>query len=251
MTVPKLKDHVVARGWQDRGLFTRLKRKQQWIDFILDKQQQTQLHTQIPLSNNGKTETKTAQSKKRIVNMPRAGPSIVSSSSFSSDDNPDRELNTLERLFKKLYARYPPLKYMQNRKMDDSHDMDADPLATATLTTETNTGLGENDFRQRYHPMLVRSSDKSDVSQPVLSGDMDLIFVGTASCTPSVTRGVSCTALRLHMRRNSAMNTKDRQQSKGGTWLFDCGESTQVRDGFRITLWQMTNSKMLAPVRET
>ncbi|OEU11088.1 Metallo-hydrolase/oxidoreductase, partial [Fragilariopsis cylindrus CCMP1102] len=46
---------------------------------------------------------------------------------------------------------------------------------------------------------------------------MDIIFIGTASCTPSMTRGVSCTALRLHSLPGS------------GTWLFDCGEGTQLQ----------------------
>ncbi|KAL7580217.1 hypothetical protein ACA910_012962 [Epithemia clementina (nom. ined.)] len=42
---------------------------------------------------------------------------------------------------------------------------------------------------------------------------MELIFVGTASCTPGATRGVSCTALRF----------------QGGTWIFDVGECTQLQ----------------------
>lgn len=42
----------------------------------------------------------------------------------------------------------------------------------------------------------------------------DLCFLGTASCYPSVTRSVSCLALRL---------------SCGQTWIFDAGENTQVQ----------------------
>ena len=85
---------------------------------------------------------------------------------------------------------------------------------------------------------------------------MDIVFVGTASCTPGVSRGVSCTALRLNWKRRSfhvpelsssssttatsTVQKNGQQQNQqehmvdmassfsGGTWLFDCAECTQV-----------------------
>mgnify|MGYP005846355123 CR=1 FL=1 len=86
------------------------------------------------------------------------------------------------------------------------------------------------DVRQIYHPIFKSNHN-------VTSCDMDIVFVGTASCTPGVTRGVSCTALRLNWKRRASfqdptkatINPTNRDGFQGGTWLFDAGECTQLQ----------------------
>lgn len=63
------------------------------------------------------------------------------------------------------------------------------------------------DFRQVHHPMTASRTQT----------DMDVVFLGTASCMPGITRGVSCTAIKLNWRRTGS-----------STWIFDAGECSQV-----------------------
>ncbi len=93
-------------------------------------------------------------------------------------------------------------------------------------------GLGKCDVRQAHHSMLAGAAQS----------DMNVVFVGTASCTPGMTRGVSCTALCLNWRRKAdeggGNGVKDDGGGGGerrgggagaaGTWLFDCGQLTQL-----------------------
>mmetsp|Transcript_14686 Transcript_14686/g.29696 ORF Transcript_14686/g.29696 Transcript_14686/m.29696 type:complete len:744 (-) Transcript_14686:349-2580(-) len=159
--------------------------------------------------------------------------------------NDGKEINPEEeKLYRDVLKQYPPL-----------HDfIDPDTLEHVDPTGGTKPeGLGEHDIRQTHHPML----------KGMRCSDLDVVFVGTASCIPGMTRGVSCTALRLQWRRKSknlGTKVKDRnkkgahsdtdtskiggpdgrynksgsfngggQSSARGTWLFDCGESTQLQ----------------------
>jgi len=89
----------------------------------------------------------------------------------------------------------------------------------------------KEDLRYTYHPIFR--------SLPSKTSDFDISFIGTASCVPSITRGSSCTALRLNWRRGNAENGGD---FRSGTWLFDCGECTQL---------QIQRSKDIKPSKVT
>ena len=106
-----------------------------------------------------------------------------------------------DHAFEKVFQRYPPVRALTASTSDDN----------------------DVDVRQEYHPIIANSTS-----------DMDVVFIGTASCTPGVTRGVSCTALRLNWRRRATFIDPDTGRAEhassfqGGTWIFDVGECTQV-----------------------
>lgn len=147
-------------------------------------------------------------------------------------------------IFEHVFNRYPPLRDLQSL-IQSREDSETSTDTTVPINQfqsilthnpqvmKSLSGLGEMDVRQKYHPML----------KDMTSSDLDIVTVGTASCVPGVTRGVSCTALRLQWRRNtnnkregnSSNSSQDGSNggssggaSTGGIWIFDCGESTQV-----------------------
>jgi hypothetical protein len=206
MTVKELRQLLKDAHLQERGLLSRLKRKQDLVDYLSEN---------LPQSNgvNGDTDTNGASSPpptKRIHKKPLNMP-------------PLEDISPKDILFEQLYQKYPPLR------------------------NAVDTNSDEPDLRQLHHPMLKNAT----------ASDMDIIFLGTASCTPGLTRGVSCTALRLNWRRRclqtDGRNIPDYSSFTGGTWLFDVGECTQVRRRkLTCSLFfcvQVTKYEMLAPVR--
>lgn len=182
MTVKDLRQLLKDSNLLERGALSKLKRKQDIIDYI---QQKLPLNTQpsnaeLPGATNQGPTTPIANNV-RLGRMPQI-----------------RLTSSKDDMFEYLYEQYPPLR------------------------DENCTNLADDDVRQKHHPMLRNAT----------YSDMDIITLGTASCSPGITRGVSCTALRLHWQRRylpSAGGPVVEQTSfQGGTWLFDVGECTQV-----------------------
>lgn len=198
MTVKELRQLLKDADLQERGLLSRLKRKQDLVDYLSEHLPQEVEHSvvlddringdEITVNNNVLVNTKRAP--KIPLYMP-----------------PEEPTSPKEILYEQLYERYPPLRQVDN---DSSSDDTVD-------------------VRQVHHPMLRNTT----------ASDMDIIFIGTASCTPGTTRGVSCTALRLNWRRRCLPGgtqitgrAPEYSSFTGGTWLFDVGECTQVSSMF-------------------
>lgn len=169
--------------------------------------------------------------------MPPLAPDSISQPLEGSKSATPYMLTPKDRIVLQVLDRYPPLHDSIIKACSLTPEMeDLDGITTSNIEQcdlsavdyAIPDGIGEDDMRHTYHPIL------KNVSQ----SDMDLVFIGTASCTPGTTRGVSCTALRLNWRSVSTSRAYDQgaknsnyiedRGAKGGTWIFDCGEGTQL-----------------------
>jgi len=244
----------------ERGLLSQLKRKQDFIDHLRQRQQQqlqktsancrtsnstiaitgtpkltpAQSHSlKVPLNmpslENNDEETEVLTVTESPVNDALISSSPVSESTVTTKSNPKKD-----KLFEKVFQRYPPIREQYQHAMIQQLQQDEKQATAGPLDEGSEHADDDVDVRQKYHPIF------ENMPAHLNSCDMDIVFVGTASCTPGITRGVSCTALRLNWKRRAAFqepqNPNNNQSNnlngsgfQGGTWLFDVGESAQLQ----------------------
>jgi hypothetical protein len=194
-TVKELRE-LVKKVATERGTLSKLKRKQDLVKF-LQEHDTSCVRKAVPFHMAPLTATSAL--------MTPQGQEDASTLAANTDiASPTPTSSPKDAIFERVYQRYPVLRHLestfQSANLMDSLTDDLDGKEDMTATNNI-------DIRQWQHPIYTHYNKTSS--------DMDVIFVGTASCAPSVTRGVSCTALRL-------------LNGGGGTWLFDVGECTQV-----------------------
>mmetsp|Transcript_16464 Transcript_16464/g.23902 ORF Transcript_16464/g.23902 Transcript_16464/m.23902 type:complete len:641 (-) Transcript_16464:34-1956(-) len=204
MTIKELRELIKKRNLNQRGLMTKLKRKQDIVEYIRANLASPEEIEDIPQPQTTSTSAEesnvsTAEQSQHNQNE-ELQPRLRNLAMPALEDENSEGLSAKDQIRRRVYQLYPQLR------------------------EQNCTGIGEDDIRQHQHPMLKNST----------GSDMDIIFVGTASCTPSVTRGVSCTALRLNWPRRSKPSKENQKDIKTtdfetGTWLFDVGEGTQLQ----------------------
>jgi len=89
---------------------------------------------------------------------------------------------------------------------------DLPPLQSSSSNSSHGVELADLGVELTHkHPYGVNRNSRFNTEQE--TADMDVTFLGTASCVPSISRGVSCVAFR----------------TQSETWLFDCGEASQLQ----------------------
>lgn len=88
------------------------------------------------------------------------------------------------------------------------------PASASELSEADMASLYRGDREEEEGPM----TGKRGKAARDCSADLELCFLGTASCLPSLTRGVSSIAMRISGKAGGS-----------SFWIFDAGEATQIQ----------------------
>ena len=233
LTVKELKERI--KDLNSDVKISHLKLKKDLVDYLVAYNDETSEHEKVssslelnePVSNPPNVDLLVPSSRsqrKKVLKMPP----LTGKHEILAENNSQSSNSPKDVLFEQVFSRYPPLRQFNEDTeakekviLEGKDEVNAYEKYTHSSSLNPFTGLGDLDIRQQHHPMLAN----------LKTSDLDIITVGTASCVPGVTRGVSCTALRLQWRRSANLKKnqgKDDGMVTGGIWVFDCGESTQV-----------------------
>lgn len=234
LTVKELKERI--KDLNSDVKISHLKLKKDLVDYLVAYNDETSEHEKVssslelnePVSNPPNVDLLVPSSRsqrKKVLKMPP----LTGKHEILAENNSQSSNSPKDVLFEQVFSRYPPLRQFNEDTeakekviLEGKDEVNAYEKYTHSSSLNPFTGLGDLDIRQQHHPMLAN----------LKTSDLDIITVGTASCVPGVTRGVSCTALRLQWRRSANLKKnqgKDDGMVTGGIWVFDCGESTQLQ----------------------
>jgi hypothetical protein len=254
LTVKELRQ-LVKESTDERGVLSRLKKKQDLVAY-LEKHPESAGPVPDVQTTNGAPSIVDDALEEKTIELPTLDPVPEDRTPAAAQVEDGRPVSQSNGNSRKAPLRMPPLPQEQNVNEDaavDNEKVSSDGAPSRTQFSPPVLSPKDAIFEKVYalYPSLRKrpvtnssTSPLDDVRQlhhPIFQGnnvssDMDVVFVGTASCTPGMTRGVSCTALRLNWQRRAAFLNPDTGKAEqvsnfqGGTWLFDVGECTQVCD---------------------
>jgi hypothetical protein len=194
-----------------------------------------QNHRSIAKKNNQEQRPSAIVSSSSSFRVRHNMPPLATPTSSSSSSNYYK--SPKEYIFEQVYQRYPPIRPTTTTATSTATSTVAVSTSSSwsTESSSSSSSSSNMDVRQEYHPVMRQlahsqhgsSSSSSSSSSTTTStteeedptsfaiqtadpmasicvqADMDIVCIGTASCTPGVTRGVSCTAVRLNWNRRS------------------------------------------------
>lgn len=239
LTLKELRELVVAQK-AERGVLSRLKRKQDFVDYLQQLLLQPQLQSSstttaiaTPLSATATAPSTSAFPTKPVPPLmdsplthkyakdPDNTPFVAATSIDDNSNDDTTETVTpmksslpptplllrmppfqspKDAIFEQVYQRYPPVRDQQPTSTIAAAAAATSAVVESTLDNDTNINSEGS-----AATVVVVDDDVRQVYHPAVghlkASDMDIVCAGTASCTPGTTRGVSCTAIRLNWSR--------------------------------------------------